>query len=186
MESVARTLPRAGFGAGGSRPPLAEAVGVPPMPRVQPQPQHLVPMPPSVFQLARPGAQQVGFAKRKPGGLPGRGSEAGAHRPGSPQHGVRPRATTRDPGAAPTPRVLCCSRRDAGPQRSPQRRPPPPGLETDGRRPSWGEGRCGAGRGGPWGSPPTHPFLVRHHSPCKASPHPQCASVACAKKHWHF
>lgn len=45
------------------------------------------------------------------------------------RHGVRPRATTRDPGAAPTPRVLCCSRRDAGPQQSLLRRP---GLDAAG------------------------------------------------------
>ena len=84
------------------------------------------------------------------GGPPGRGSGAGAPRPGSPRHGVRPRATTRDPGAAPTPRVLCCSRRDAGPQQS--LLPARVGLG------SGKEGGCALYRVA-WGQPPLGPLL---------------------------
>lgn len=84
------------------------------------------------------------------GGPPGRGSGAGARRPGSQRHGVRPRATTRDPGAAPTPRVLCCSRRDAGPQQS--LLPARAGLG------SGKEGGCALYRVA-WGQPPLGPLL---------------------------
>lgn len=133
LERAAPMLPRAGLRAAGSRPPHTDAIAFPLLPWVQPRSRRPDPMRTSVFQLARPGAQQVGFAEPKPGGPPRRGSGAGAHRPGSSPHGVRPRATTRDPGAAPTPRVLCCSRRDAGPQQSRQRRPhPAPGLDAAG------------------------------------------------------
>lgn len=38
--------------------------------------------------------------------------------PGLTGHNADPQATTQDPGAALTPRVLCCSRRDAGLQQS--------------------------------------------------------------------
>ena len=111
------------------------------------RPQRSISMQPLVFLTARSSACP---ARGTLGGPPGRGSGAGARRPGSPRHGVRPRATTRDPGAATTPRVLCCSRRDAGLQQS--LLPARAGLG------SGKEGGCALYRVA-WGQPPLGPLL---------------------------